>query len=96
MMKNKNNNNYNRLSFEKYNNIKNIKNIKTTFVTNTSNNFAKVVHPNFEYRFNKTSYDNNDKNKNKNNNINYENMKLRNTMKELKINDNNIHCLTYK
>ena len=95
MMKNKNNNNnYNRLSFEKYNNTKNIKNIKTTFVTNTSNNFAKVVHPNFEYRFNRTSYDNNDKNKN--NNINYENMKLRNTMKELKINDNNIHSLTYK
>ena len=91
---NNNNNNANRLSYEKFKNNNNIKNIKNTFVTNTSNNFSKVVHPNFEYRFNRTSYDNNDKNKN--NNINYENMKLRNTMKELKINDNNIHSLTYK
>ena len=81
-------NNFNSISNEKIKSH-NIKNMKRTFVNTNNNNIIKNLRSKLDYGFNKTFYD-----KNKNH-IYSENFKLRNTMKELKINDNK-HCLTYK
>ena len=54
------------------------------------------IPPRINFPFNKTFFENEHNNKDKNNNINnYDNMKLRNTMKQLKVNEN-FYCLTYK
>ena len=71
-------------------------------VKNKQNNLANNknaiidIPPRINFPFNKTFFENDYNNKDKNNNINnYDNMKLRNTMKELKVNEN-FYCLTYK
>ena len=91
--------------------IRNIKNKNEQYfssgrmkVKNMQNNLAINknsiidIPPRIIFPFNKTFFENDNNNRDKNNNIinnNYDNRKLRNTMKELKMNEN-LYCLTYK
>ena len=73
-----------------------VKNMQNNLVINK--NSIIDIPPRINFPFNKTFFENDFNNKDKisnMNNNNYDNMKLRNTMKELKLNEN-IYCLTYK
>ena len=73
-----------------------VKNMQNNLATNK--NSIIDIPPRIIFPFNKTFFENDNYNKDKNNNIitnDYDNTKLRNTMKELKMNEN-FFCLTYK
>ena len=73
-----------------------VKNMQNNLAIN-KNSIIDIL-PRIIFPFNKTFFENDNNNRDKNNNIinnNYDNKKLRNTMKELKMNEN-IYCLNYK
>ena len=72
-----------------------VKNMQNNLTINK--NSIIDIPPRIIYPFNKTFFENDNNNKDKNNttNNNNDNMNLRNTMKELKMNEN-FFCLTYK
>ena len=72
-----------------------VKNMQNNLATNK--NSIIDIPPRIIFPFNKTFFENDNNNKDKNNttNNNNDNMNLRNTMKELKMNEN-FFCLTYK